>query len=43
MANDLGGNAKMLWSLDNGTSASTATKVYAPVDLLIQDTARPRR
>ena len=40
MANDLGGNAKVLWSLDDGTSASTATKVYAPVDLLTQDTAR---
>ena len=37
MANDLGGNAKVLWSLDDGTSASTATKVYAPVDLLTQD------
>ena len=40
MANDLGGNAKILWSLDDGTSASTATKVYAPADLLTQDTAR---
>ncbi len=40
MANDLGGNAKVLWSLDDGSSASTATKVYAPADLLIQDTAR---
>jgi VCBS repeat-containing protein len=40
MANDLGGNAKILWSLDNGTSDSTATKVYAPADLLTQDTTR---
>ncbi len=40
MANDLGGNAKSLWSLDDGSSASTATKIYAPVDLLPQDTAR---
>ncbi len=40
MANDLGGNAKTLWSLDDGTSASTATKIYAPADLLAQDTAR---
>ena len=31
------GNAKVLWSLDDGGSASTATKVYAPVDLLTQD------
>src|SRR5882672_2003487 len=40
MSNDLGGNAKSLWSLDDGTSASTATKIYAPADLLSQDTAR---
>lgn len=40
MANDLGGNAKVLWSLDDGASASTATKIYAPADLLAQDTAR---
>jgi hypothetical protein len=40
MANDAGGNAKTLWSLDNDISASTATKIYAPVDLLTQDTAR---
>ena len=40
MANDLGGNAKILWSLDDASSASTATKIYAPVDLLTQDTAR---
>ena len=40
MANDLGGNAKTLWSLDNAESLSTATKSYAPTDLLTQDTAR---
>jgi large repetitive protein len=33
MANDLGGNAKSLWSLDDGTGAS-------PTDLLQQDSAR---
>src|SRR5439155_291935 len=36
MGNDLGGNAKTLWSLDDGTSAGG----IRPVDLLIQDTAR---
>ncbi|UVK97490.1 VCBS domain-containing protein [Pseudomonas sp. B21-048] len=40
MSNDLGGSAKTLWSLDDATSLSTATKVYAPADLLIQDTGR---
>ncbi|WP_223473804.1 beta strand repeat-containing protein [Pseudomonas sp. BF-B-27] len=40
MSNDLGGNAKTLWSLDNADSFSTATKAYAPADLLTQDTAR---
>ena len=40
MANDLGGNAKILYSLDNSISASTSTTIYAPVDLLTQDTAR---
>ena len=49
MANDLGGNAKTLWSLDDAESASTTTiksgvvtetKIYAPADLLTQDTAR---
>ncbi|MGU5595657.1 hypothetical protein ACV1C6_20245, partial [Aeromonas sanarellii] len=40
MANDLGGNAKTLWSLDDGISSSTSTKLYAPTDLLTQDTAR---
>ncbi|MFC3533647.1 VCBS domain-containing protein, partial [Vogesella facilis] len=37
MANDLGGNAKTLWSLDDGISTSTGTKTYAPADLLVQD------
>ncbi|MGE7964522.1 beta strand repeat-containing protein, partial [Pseudomonas sp. NPDC089918] len=40
MSNDLGGSAKTLWSLDDATSLSTATKIYAPADLLIQDTGR---
>ena len=40
MGNDLGGAAKTLWSLDDGTSCSTSTKIYAPADLLTQDTAR---
>ncbi|WP_081235291.1 VCBS domain-containing protein [Pseudomonas fluorescens] len=40
MSNDLGGSAKTLWSLDDATSLSTATKVYAPADLLVQDTGR---
>ena len=33
MANDLGGNAKTLWSLDDGASAPATTKTYAPLDL----------
>ncbi|SCK21942.1 VCBS domain-containing protein, partial [Vogesella sp. LIG4] len=37
MANDLGGNAKTLWSLDDGISDSVGTKTYAPADLLVQD------
>jgi VCBS repeat-containing protein len=37
MANDQGGAAKSLFSLDDGTSASTATKNYAPVDLTAMD------
>ncbi|MEO6409798.1 MAG: VCBS domain-containing protein [Burkholderiaceae bacterium] len=40
MSNDLGGKAKVLWSLDDGISDSTATKIYAPADLLTQDFAR---
>ncbi|TGT83181.1 VCBS domain-containing protein [Mesorhizobium sp. M8A.F.Ca.ET.161.01.1.1] len=37
MANDQGGNAKSLFSVDDGISASTATKQYAPIDLTTQD------
>ncbi|RVA17652.1 adhesin, partial [Mesorhizobium sp. M7D.F.Ca.US.004.03.1.1] len=37
MANDQGGNAKSLFSVDDGISASTATKQYAPLDLTTQD------
>ena len=40
MGNDLGGKAKMLWSLDDALSSSTSTKTYAPADLLVQDTGR---
>ncbi|MEH2476841.1 VCBS repeat-containing protein [Nitrobacteraceae bacterium AZCC 2146] len=36
MANDLGGNAKTLFSIDNGVSAGGSS----PTDLLTQDTAR---
>ncbi|SCB50235.1 VCBS repeat-containing protein [Bradyrhizobium shewense] len=39
LANDLGGAAKTLFSLDNGTSASASTKTYAPADLLVKDVA----
>ncbi|MBR0710626.1 VCBS domain-containing protein, partial [Bradyrhizobium liaoningense] len=42
LANDLGGNAKVLWSVDNATSANANTSPtanYAPADLLTQDTA----
>ncbi len=39
LANDLGGAAKTLFSLDNGTSASASTKNYAPADLLVKDVA----
>ncbi|TPI72520.1 VCBS domain-containing protein, partial [Mesorhizobium sp. B2-8-9] len=38
LANDLGGSAKLLYSIDNSISASTATKTPAPSDLLIRDT-----
>ncbi len=38
MANDLGGAAKSLYSIDDGVSASTSTKVAAPVDLTQADT-----
>ena len=34
MANNSGGAAKSLFSIDDGTSVSTSTKVYAPADLL---------
>ncbi|WFP61361.1 VCBS domain-containing protein [Mesorhizobium sp. WSM4904] len=37
LANDLGGNAKTLYSIDDGQSASTSTKQYAPIDLTTQD------
>ena len=37
MFNDLGGNAKTLWSLDNAMSDDTSTKLPAPADLLSQD------
>src|SRR5688572_18033318 len=40
MSNDLGGNAKALWSLDNTISDFTVTKVVAPADLLTPDAAR---
>ncbi|TPI52670.1 hypothetical protein FJ420_32355 [Mesorhizobium sp. B3-1-3] len=38
LANDLGGAAKLLYSIDNSISASTTTKTPAPSDLLIRDT-----
>ncbi|MBZ9710313.1 VCBS domain-containing protein, partial [Mesorhizobium sp. ESP7-2] len=37
MANDLGGAAKQLYSIDNAVSASTTTRTPAPTDLLIRD------
>ena len=46
MSNDLGGNAKILWSVDNGTIDSGAPVTtssngnYADTDLLVQDTTR---
>src|SRR5690349_22602698 len=40
MANDLGGNAKSLWSIDNGVNDSGAMNGYVAADLLTQDTAR---
>ncbi|WP_219684160.1 VCBS domain-containing protein [Bradyrhizobium canariense] len=39
LANDLGGAAKTLFSLDDGTSSSASTKNYAPADLLVKDVA----
>lgn len=40
MGNDLGGNAKRLWSLDNGVNNTGAIFGYVAGDLLTQDTAR---
>ncbi|RVD72940.1 hypothetical protein EN751_07455 [Mesorhizobium sp. M4A.F.Ca.ET.029.04.2.1] len=37
LANDLGGAAKTLYSIDDTVSASIATKTYAPADLLTKD------
>jgi VCBS repeat-containing protein len=38
MSNDLGGNAKILWSVDDGTNSTSST--LAGSDLLVQDTVR---
>ena len=38
LANDGGGAAKSLYSIDDGESASTATKTYAPIDLTKAET-----
>ncbi|WP_441279814.1 VCBS domain-containing protein [Bradyrhizobium sp. 1200_D9_N1_2] len=40
MGNDLGGNAKTLFSIDNGINNSGAMSGYSAADLLTQDTAR---
>ena len=40
MANDLGGNAKSLWSVDDGTNSSGAMSGYIAADLLTADGAR---
>ncbi|MEI9416429.1 VCBS domain-containing protein, partial [Mesorhizobium sp. Cs1321R2N1] len=40
MANDLGGNAKTLWSIDNGINNTGAMGGYIAGDLLTQDLAR---
>src|SRR5438132_5350509 len=40
MANDLGGNAKTLFSIDNGINNTGAMNGYSAADLLTQDTAR---
>ena len=37
MQNDLGGNAKTLFSIDDGSSTSTTTKQPAPIDLASAD------
>ena len=39
MANDSGGAAKTLYSIDDRTSVSTSTKIFAPADLLTRDTS----
>src|ERR1043166_6638552 len=40
MADYLCGNAKSLWSVDNGVNNSGAMNGYVAADLLTQDTAR---
>ncbi|BCG82049.1 beta strand repeat-containing protein [Mesorhizobium sp. 113-3-3] len=40
MSNDLGGNAKTLWSVDNGINTSGAMGGYVAGDLLTQDLGR---
>src|SRR5689334_9880977 len=40
MGNDLGGNAKTLWSVDNGVNNNGAMSGYIAADLLTQDTGR---
>ena len=40
MGNDLGGNAKTLFSIDNGINNSGAMSGYSAADLLTQDIAR---
>src|SRR5436305_6912585 len=40
LANDLGGNAKTLWSVDNGVNNTGAMNGYVAGDLLTQDTSR---
>src|SRR4051812_45084371 len=40
MADDLGGNAKILWSVDNDFNNTGAMSGYIAGDLLTQDTAR---
>ena len=40
MGNDLGGNAKTLFSIDNGINNTGAMSGYSAADLLVQDTSR---
>ena len=40
MLNDLGGNAKTLFSIDNGSNQSGTMSGYSAGDLLTQDSAR---